>query len=248
MRTQRPSIIVREGGRTSSHDATPPPLERPWWMRINGEQPASNLEEVMDQFLCDSEAQMVQRSCERAAKKFDLKSVSRVVPGVDQEQMESMKKWYGHVTGFLKYRNQVAEKHERQMEMRLHRKTPDLWDNFESDEESGSEAPSVAATPSARSEAAVGRTADCGSVCHWFESSQPGPSARGACAIASWDSCGAEVFLLLRLPVGRTWPAVLHVPFATAKLEDLPQREMVRRQEWSGQPLSLGPKGCRFHG
>jgi len=141
--------------RQSIADNIPPPLERPWWMKVHGEgPPVSNLEEVMDQFLCDSHAQALEQACEKAAKRFDVRCLDKIIPGMEQDQLENMQKWYGHVSKFMKYRNQVSEKHERQMELRMHRKhnKQDAWEGFESDEDSGSEAQSVMAMPSVRSE------------------------------------------------------------------------------------------------
>lgn len=144
---------LRFGGSSEA----PPPLERPWWMKVHGDGPAvTNLEEVMDQFLCDSQAQVLESACERATKKFNVRSVDQSLPGIEEDCLESMTKWHGHVTKFLKYRSQVSEKHERQMELRMHRKHDkyDVWEGLDSDDEnSGSEQDlsDVIPMPSARS-------------------------------------------------------------------------------------------------
>lgn len=148
------ALVNAEGQRFVNVETVPPPLERPWWMKVHGDGPAvTNLEEVMDQFLCDSQAQALERGCEHAVKKFDARGIDRVVPGIQQEQLDSMRKWYGHVSKFMKYRSQVAEKHERQMDLRMQRKSQnETWDAFDSEEDSGSDSPSALATPSMRSE------------------------------------------------------------------------------------------------
>lgn len=129
-----------------------PPLERPWWMSLHGEgPPVSDLDEVMDQFLCDHGAQAIEKTCRKYVSKFDMRNVERVVPSINQDQMEAMKKWYGHVTDFTKYRNKV----EKQMDLRMQHKSKnqDLWDGSESDDDSSwNELPSFIATPSNRNE------------------------------------------------------------------------------------------------
>lgn len=116
--------------------------------------PATNLEEVMDQFICDSGGQDLERQCEQAARRFDWKAMQRVMPGLTQEQFDSMKGWHGHCVKFMKYRNQVSEKHERQMKLRMHRKNKqvDVWDDFD-DDDTESDAINMSHAPSVRSEA-----------------------------------------------------------------------------------------------
>jgi len=112
-------------------------------MKVHGGTTAvSNLEEVMDQFLCDHTAQSLEQACEQATKRFDIRNIERHIPGMDEDQLGEMQKWYGHVTEFMKYRNQVSEKHDRQMELRMHRKSlkENVWEDGHSDEDSGSEA------------------------------------------------------------------------------------------------------------
>jgi len=136
-----------------------PQLEQPWWTKVHGDsngQPVTNLDEVMDQFLCDTQALALETICNKATKKFDVRKVDSIVPDIGKEQLEEMQKWYGHVTKFTKYRTKVGEKQQRAMEVRMQRRGPkqDVWEEEESDSDDGaSEAPSVVGTPSVRSEA-----------------------------------------------------------------------------------------------
>lgn len=135
------TLVADEGHQGGPRESVAMPLERPWWMKVHGGASAvSNLEEVMDQFLCDHSAQSLEQACEQATKRFDIRSIERHIPGMDKDQLGEMQKWYGHVTEFMKYRNQVSEKHDLQMELRMHRKSlkKDVWED--SDEDSGSEA------------------------------------------------------------------------------------------------------------
>jgi len=112
-------------------------------MKVHGGASAvSNIEEVMDQFICDHTAQSLEQACEQAVRRFDIRQIKHDIPCKDEDHLGEMQKWYGYVTEFMKYRSQVGEKHERQLELRMHRKSQkDVWeDSFQSDEDSGSEA------------------------------------------------------------------------------------------------------------
>lgn len=135
-----------------THDAAP--LERPWWMNIHGEGPAvADLDEVMDQFLCDPGAQAIEKDCRKTVNRFDVRSMEKTVPTMKQDQLANLQKWYGYMQDFTKYRHKV----EKQMDLRMQRKhnKQDPWDNSDSDDDdSGSETRSVLAVGSMRSEVA----------------------------------------------------------------------------------------------
>jgi len=131
------------------------PLERPWWMNIHGDgPPVADLDDVMDQFLCDPGAQAIENNCRKTVNRFDVRSMEKVLPAIEQDQLRSMQKWYGYMQDFTKYRRKV----EKQMDLRMQRKhnKQDPWENSDSDDDddSGSDAPGVAATGTMRSEVA----------------------------------------------------------------------------------------------
>lgn len=92
-------------------------------MKVNSDDlPVTNMEEVMEQFLGDSHAQAIEEDSQQETRRLKLPMIEEIMPGIEGEQLESMKRWHGHVVKFLKYRSQVSEKCERQMELRMNRK------------------------------------------------------------------------------------------------------------------------------
>jgi len=97
-------------------EENPPPVERPWWMKLHGDGPAvSTLAEVMEQFLMDADIRAVERSAETAIASVDPPRFRAVVPGVATEDIEDLVRWHGHVSKFLKYRDLVRGQHGRKL-------------------------------------------------------------------------------------------------------------------------------------
>lgn len=131
------------------------PLERPWWMNIHGEGPAvADLDEVMDQFLCDPGAQAIENDCRKTVNRFDVRNMEKILPDIEQDELASLQKWYGYMQDFTKYRHKVEKQMDLRMQRKHHKQEP--WDDSDSDDndDSGSETRSVQAAVSMRSEVA----------------------------------------------------------------------------------------------
>lgn len=121
---RRYSGLDAAAGKTAATvvESAPPPVDRPWWMKIHGDNPpVSNLEETMDQFLHDPEMSALQALSERGSRRFDARALSEAVPGISREDTDRMMQNYSDMQKFLHYRGLVAERHDRSFELRANR-------------------------------------------------------------------------------------------------------------------------------
>lgn len=118
---RRYSALDGASGRKAAavFEAAPPPVEKPWWMKLHGPvPPVSHMEEVMDQFLCDPEMRALDRMCQRVRRATDVvRHPHLVVPGIEPAEAEALTDWAAQVARFAKYRQLVSEKHERKTEV-----------------------------------------------------------------------------------------------------------------------------------
>jgi len=116
----------------------PSHIDRPWWMMVHGSEPAvTKVDEVMEQFLDDTDMVSLHRLTETATKRNDVKSVAAVCPNAGQEDIDQMADWTEHLHRFLTYRGVLQEKVGQTIRRRPNKKRNARPSRFTSD--SGSE-------------------------------------------------------------------------------------------------------------